>query len=110
MAAPAPPLQVPSSAPVKFLSLSTNSMKAADAAILQTSNNIPWHLDSELSLLSSFTLRVCGLVEEVLRCHLASMNGQHWERASLARWECFCLSSGSVLVLQKAAAALISPR
>lgn len=82
MAAPAPPLQVPSSAPVKFLSLSTKSMKAADDVILQTSNNIPWHLASEPSLLSSFTLHVCGLVEVVLRCRLASTNGQHWERAS----------------------------
>lgn len=76
MAAPAPPLQVPSSAPVKFLSLSTKSMKAADAVILQTSNNIPWHLDSEPSLLSSFTWHVCSSVEAVLRCPLASTNGQ----------------------------------
>lgn len=77
MAAPAPLLHVHSSAPVRCLSLSTKAMKAADAAILQTSNNIPWHFDSELSLLSSCTSPVCSLVEVVLRCHWASTNGQH---------------------------------
>lgn len=77
MAAAAPLLQVHSSVPVEFLSLSTNSMEAAGAVILQTSNNIPWRFDSELNLLSGFTLQVCTLVEVILRCHLANTNGQH---------------------------------
>lgn len=75
-AAAAPLLQVHFSAPEKFLSLSTKSVKAADVVILQTSNNIPWHLHSELSVLSGFTLHVCSLEQVILRCHPTSTHGQ----------------------------------
>lgn len=82
---------------MKFASFPTKSVKAAAAVILQTSNNIPWHCNSELSLLSSFAFHICSLVEEVLRCHLPSTSGQHRQRVpSLDRlgillpihWEC----------------------
>jgi len=110
VAATAPPLHVPSSAPVKFLSLSTKSMKAAAAVVLQTSNNIPWHLDSEPSLLPSFTLRL------PFGRGSSEMSPGQYEWSALRKgfpawpdWECFSLSTGNVLVLQKAAAAHISP-
>lgn len=104
-AAAAPLLRVYSSALVKFASFPTKSVKAAAAVILQTRNNIPWHCNSELSLLSSFAFRICSLAEEVLRCHLHSTSGQHWgtehSQPGQSGNECSSLSSGNVLVLQQ---------
>lgn len=98
MAAAAPLLWVHSSASVKFASFPTKSVKAAAAVILQTRNNIPWHCSSEKF---SFAFHICSLIEEVLRCHLPSTSGQHWQSVpSLDRlgmsW--FCSSSHQLLV------------
>lgn len=90
MAAAAPLLWVHSSASVKFASFPTKSVKAAAAVILQTRNNIPWHCNSELSLLSSFAFRICSLAEEAVRCHLPSTSTQHSQSVlSLVKLEMF---------------------